>query len=243
MKTSMGLLLSFVLLIGSVSSKTVFSAVSVNGVDQGHGVGVRVPTANTAITDVTSPNLICNTNFIQPVSQAVISVPAGSKVTAQFHKTSAGYVGPDPSDPLDPTNKGPILAYLAAVPSATQANVSGLKWFKIWEDGLDSTNYQWGSDRLFVNKGNATFTIPSCIASGQYLLRTEAIALQSASSYPGAQFYMSCAQLSITGGSASPKTPSTVSFPGAYKSTDPGIVTSIFGLSSYKAPGPAVFTC
>ena len=45
--------------------------------------------------------------------------------------------------------------------------------------------------------------------------------MHGASSYPGAQFYMECAQLNIVGGSGA-KTPSTVSFPGAYKGSDPG---------------------
>jgi hypothetical protein len=36
----------------------------------------------------------------------VINVPAGAQVTAQFHRTAAGYLGPDPADPIDPTNKG-----------------------------------------------------------------------------------------------------------------------------------------
>ena len=58
------------------------------------------------ISDLTSNDIICNTNFIQPVSDVVASVPAGGVVAAEFHHTSAGYVGPDPSDPLDPTNKG-----------------------------------------------------------------------------------------------------------------------------------------
>ncbi|KAF4617796.1 hypothetical protein D9613_005982 [Agrocybe pediades] len=233
-------LLSFVVLAGSAAAKTVFSAISVNGVDQGHGVGVRVPSSNNAITDVTSNNIICNTGFVQPVSTAVIPVKGGDKITAQFHHYSAGYLGPDPSDPVDPTNKGPVLAYLAAVPSATQSTVTGLKWFKIGEIGYNGS--QWGSDILFINGGNVTFTIPPCIASGQYLFRAEAIALQAATSYPGAQFYMSCAQLSIEG-SPSPKSPSTVSFPGAYTPSSPGIVTSLFGLSSYTTPGPSVFTC
>ena len=60
------------------------------------------------VTDVTSNDIICNTGFVQPVSTVVANVPAGGNVTAQFHHTSAGYVGPDPSDPLDPTNKGEI---------------------------------------------------------------------------------------------------------------------------------------
>ncbi|KAJ7695682.1 glycosyl hydrolase family 61-domain-containing protein [Mycena rosella] len=236
-------LFSLLLLLGSASAGTVFSAVSINGVEQGHGVGVRVPTSNVAITDLSSANLICNSNYVQPVSQAVLSVPAGAAVTAEFHRTAAGYVGPDPADPIDPTNKGPVIAYLAAVPSATQSNVTGLNWFKIWENGFNPTTHQWGSDLLFINNGSASFTVPSCLRDGDYLLRVEYIGLESATSYPGAQFFMSCAQLSITASGDALVAPATVSIPGMYHSTDPGIVTSIFGVSSYTVPGPAVFTC
>ncbi|KAG6844437.1 hypothetical protein H0H87_006978 [Tephrocybe sp. NHM501043] len=85
---------------------------------------------------------------------------------------------------------------------------------------------------MIANAGKVTFSIPSCIPAGQYLLRHELIgkglyaskfsltnaliiaALHGAGSYPGAQFYMECAQLQITGGGST--VPSTVSFPGAY---------------------------
>ncbi len=53
----------------------------------------------------------------------------------------------------------------------------GLKWFKIFHEGL--SNSQWGSDLVYINKGNVTFTIPSCIASGNYLLRVEDIGIDS----------------------------------------------------------------
>ena len=53
---------------------------------------------------------------------------------------------------------------------------------------------------------------------------------------------MECAQINITGGSGS-KSPATVSLPGAYKATDPGILINIYQtLSSYTIPGPAPFT-
>ncbi|KAK0244233.1 glycosyl hydrolase family 61-domain-containing protein [Armillaria nabsnona] len=226
-----------------VDARTVFSAVSVDGVNQGHAVGVRVPSTNAPVTDINSNDLICNTNFIQPVSDAVIKVAGGETVTAQFHRTSAGYTGPDPADPIDPTEKGPVLAYLASIPDATQSDVTGLKWFKIFEDGYSSVTHQWGSDHLYLNGGNATFTIPSCLPSGNYLLRAEYINLSSATFYPGAQFFMSCAQLSISSSTTALETPATVSFPGAYTIADPGIITSIFGISSYTPPGPDVFTC
>ncbi|KAI0076303.1 hypothetical protein K474DRAFT_1270852 [Panus rudis PR-1116 ss-1] len=232
---------SLALLASSVSARTVFSSLAVNGVELGQGVAVRVPSSNAPVTDIYSDDIICNTGFIQPVSKTVANVPAGAQVTAHFHHTSAGYVGPDPSDPLDPTNKGPVLAYLAKVPDATQTDVTGLKWFKIWEDGYTAATRQWASDRLFINKGNATFTIPSCLLAGQYLLRVESISLLNAEEYPGAQFFLSCAQINITGGNK--VQPVGVDFPGAYTSSDPGIVTDIYGVNTYTPPGPAVFQC
>lgn len=61
------------------------------------------------------------------------------------------------------------MVYLSKVSSATQSTVTGLKWFKISEDGYDGS--KWGVDRLIANKGKMTITIPKCIANGNYLLR------------------------------------------------------------------------
>lgn len=73
--------------------------------------------------------------------------------------------------------------------NAATASPSGLKWFKVAEDGLDSSG-QWGVDRMINNGGWVDFTLPTCIAPGNYLLRAEIIALHSAGSTGGAQFYM-----------------------------------------------------
>ncbi|KAF9561303.1 hypothetical protein CPC08DRAFT_635558, partial [Agrocybe pediades] len=146
----------------------------------------------------------------------------------------------DPADPIDPSHKGPILAYMAKVNNATQSTVTGLNWFKIYHDGLDGTT--WAVDKLIANQGKVSFTIPSCIPPGQYLLRVELIALHGAETYPGAQLYMECAQIQVTGGGSA--SPSTVSFPGAYKGSDPGITVNIYNnLKSYTIPGPSVFSC
>lgn len=75
-----------------------------------------------------------------------------------------------------------------------------------------------------------------------YLIHRPCSALHAAGNYPGAQFYMECAQLRITGGGSA--NPATVSFPGAYKGTDPGVKINIYQpLNSYVIPGPPVFTC
>ena len=84
---------------------------------------------------------------------------------------------------------------------------------------------------------------PQRIEEAGIELRGELIALHSASTYPGAQFYMECAQINVTGGSAS-KTPASVSLPGAYKGSDAGITYNLYsGSKTYTAPGPSVFKC
>jgi cellulase len=62
------------------------------------------------VTDLESSDIICNTGVSHPSD--VIQVSAGTQVTAHFHHLPTGYAGPDPTEPLDPTNKGPALAYL-----------------------------------------------------------------------------------------------------------------------------------
>ena len=78
---------------------------------------------------------------------------------------------------------------MAKVDNAATAQPNGLKWFKVAEDGLDGSG-QWGVDRMINSGGWVDFTLPSCIAPGNYLLRHEIIALHSASKQGQAQFYM-----------------------------------------------------
>lgn len=80
-------------------------------------------------------------------------------------------------------------------------------------------------------------------------MRVEIIALHSAYSRNGAQFYSSCLQLNVGGSGSKALTPA-VSFP-FYGQGDPGIQTNIYGAGgvadnngqAYQAPGPAVATC
>jgi hypothetical protein len=98
------------------------------------------------------------------------------------------------------------------------------------------------ANTMTIDKGTVSVTIPKNLPSGDYLLRVEHIALHSASTVGGAQFYISCAQVSVTGGGSGTPSP-LVSFPGAYSATDPGIKVNIYsGSTSYTPPGPAVWT-
>jgi hypothetical protein len=88
--------------------------------------------------------------------------------------------------------------------------------------------------------------IPKCVEDGEYLLRVEHIALHSAGSVGGAQIYLSCAQIKVTGGTGGIQTAGKlVAFPGAYKATDPGLLFQLYWPvpTSYVVPGPAVVSC
>jgi len=97
----------------------------------------------------------------------------------------------------------------------------------------------------YTGKSQVSVQIPSCVADGEYLLRVEHIGLHSAASLGGAQIYISCAQIAVSGGTGTLNTGSLVSFPGAYKATDPGLQFQLYWPipTSYIIPGPAVVKC
>ncbi|KAI1426677.1 glycoside hydrolase [Xylaria sp. FL1777] len=187
--------------------------------------------SNGPVTDVTSDAIRCYQRAAGGAPD-ITKVNAGGQITWQ--------VAPSIYHP------GALSAYMAKVPSGQTAATwdgSGAVWFKVFQDmpTASSGQYNWPSN----GKSQVAFTIPQCLASGDYLFRVEHVALHSASSANGAQFYISCAQITVSGGSGS-KTPSNlVSFPGAYKSTDPGLLINIYnnGGKTYQPAGPSVFTC
>lgn len=128
----------------------------------------------------------------------------------------------------------------------TDTGVSN-KWFKIQELGQKNAAGDWYMLDLY-NGQPYNVSIPQHLPDGQYLLRSELLALHRAQSEGGAEFYVSCTQLSISGGTTSTSILSTVpttTFPGGYKTTDPGILIDVYqtGLNySGLFPGPAVAT-
>ncbi|KAH6638585.1 glycoside hydrolase family 61 protein [Truncatella angustata] len=182
------------------------------------------------VQDVTSSQLRCYELTTPSTANGTQTVAAGSTVSFR----------------VDPAiqHPGPLQFYLAKVPSGQTAasfDGAGSVWFKIYEEHPTIT-----ADAItFASSGLAQVgvTIPSCVAPGDYLLRVEHIALHSASSTGGAQFYIGCAQLTVTGSGT--KTFSGVAFPGAYAATDPGILINIYWPipTNYTNPGPAPVSC
>ncbi|TFK96548.1 glycoside hydrolase [Pterulicium gracile] len=211
----------------------------VNGVDQGKNVGIRVPPNNNPVEDVSSPNIACNVNGATGVAQT-ISVPSGAEISFEWHQHDQR----TGEDPISGGHKGPVQVYIAKAPSTAQSfSGSGSVWTKIYQAGItNASSQQWASDVVNANGGKHSVRLPTSLPAGEYLLRAEMIALHTASSYPGAQFYIGCAQIKIaSGGSADP---AKVSLPGAYSGSDPGIKINIYypAISNYPAPGPAVWS-
>ncbi|KAI0072595.1 hypothetical protein K474DRAFT_362074 [Panus rudis PR-1116 ss-1] len=192
---------------------------------------IRLIQDNGPIKDANSPDLACGPKATN--AKLVADVNPGSKMTFYWW---GGYDGNSPW----PHNVGPIMTYMAECTGTTcdKFDASKAKWFKIHQLGKkDATG--WYQDDLHQNKP-LIIPIPENLKAGNYLVRTEILALHTAQSLGGAEFYPSCTQVRV-GGSGTGTPSSTVSFPGAYKATEPGILVDEPDLKTpYVFPGPPV---
>ncbi|KAI6314515.1 hypothetical protein MCOR30_009941 [Pyricularia oryzae] len=189
--------------------------------------------SNGPVTDVQSSQMTCYELNPGRAAPLTVNVTAGSTV-AYTAKTSISH-------------PGPLSAWLGFVPQGKTAaswDGSGARWLKILQDkpGVGNNGLTWPTQ----DKTSVNVPIPKCIPSGDYLLRIEHIALHSAGSVGGAQLYISCAQITVTGGTGtSAPSASMVSIPGVYNARDPGLLVNIYYPvpTNYKGPGPDPFTC
>ncbi|CAI6341026.1 unnamed protein product [Periconia digitata] len=141
---------------------------------------------------------------------------------------------------------GPLITYMARCPDTGCNDYmpgTAAVWFKIHEEGRSGTSNNWASNAIMKSPSVAKYTIPACLKPGYYLVRHETIALHSAYSYPGAQFYPGCHQLKVSGSGSTTPSSGLVAFPGAYKANDPGVTYDAYKAQTYTIPGPKVFTC
>ncbi|GJE95949.1 glycoside hydrolase family 61 protein [Phanerochaete sordida] len=213
--------------------------ITIDGKDYaGPGVGkgalkgspIRAISEVDPVKGATNPNLACG----QSAALADTTVPANSGSTVELHWVN-GNGGPWPHD------RGPIINYMASCGSddCSTFDASQAKWFKIEESGIQSDG-TWEQAKLMTG-APFTLTLPQNLAPGGYLLRHEIISLQLAMSSGGYESYPSCSQLNI-GGSGTGKPDATVSFPGAYTDTDPGLLVDVYDLDGkpYTFPGGPV---
>ncbi|KZW00009.1 glycoside hydrolase [Exidia glandulosa HHB12029] len=238
-------LVAIVALASQVSAHFTLQYIWVNGKDNGYNVGFRVPPNNNPVTDVTSTDLTCNVGGLSGSGVSTIPITAGSNITLEWHQ-HAQRTG---EDPISGGHKGPVIVYVAKAPSdASSFDGQGAVWTKVYQSGLayhpnqlDASSQQWATDVVNANEGKHSFTFPKSLPNGNYLIRGEIIALHVAQSYPGAQLYIGCAQVSVTGGGSA--SPTKIALPGAYKPTDPGITVNIYNnLQNYTIPGGPVWS-
>ncbi|KAK4163303.1 glycoside hydrolase family 61 protein-like protein [Cladorrhinum sp. PSN259] len=221
------------LLAATADAHYRFSKLIVNGVEESKEWGYVRQTknyqTNSGVTDVGSQDMRC---FQNKAGTSTASVTAGTKL---------GFVAMSAV-----THFGPVSFYMAKVPEGRDINTwdgAGNVWFKVGEISAPASGVLGSGVETWpaYNQKTVEFTIPQNVPNGKYLVRVESIALHQAQSAGGAQMYLSCAQVEVSGGGNGNPGP-LVSFPGAYNRNDPGLLWSYYPVrTSYKAPGPAVW--
>ncbi|KAI1084929.1 glycoside hydrolase family 61 protein [Whalleya microplaca] len=223
--------LPLLLLAATTSAHYRFSKVVINGeAEANEWTAVRKTKnyqSNGGVTSVDSPDMRC-----YQASAGTSTATIGAGETLGFVANAAV------------THFGPVQFYMAKVPDNADINTwepAGNVWFKAGSISavppLGSSEATWPA----YNKQIVEFTVPKNVPSGKYLVRVESIALHQAQSVGGAQMYLSCAQVDVTGGGTGTPGP-LVAFPGAYKASDPGLIWSYYPVpTTYTAPGPAVW--
>ncbi|TGZ81820.1 glycoside hydrolase [Ascodesmis nigricans] len=187
---------------------------------------------NGPIEDLSLIDLQCGGFQGSGSAPALLTAPAtaGSTVTLKW-------------TPWPDSHHGPTITYMARCPASCDNYNPGTDavWFKVAHEGLRSDGTTWATDDL-ITSIPYNFTIPQSLQDGEYIVRHELLALHSAYSYPGPQFYPSCFQITLTGGGSSTGPAEKVAFPGEYTPTTPGVVFDIYkGNTNYPIPGPAVW--
>jgi len=152
-----------------------------------------------------------------------------------------------------PHDTGPLMTYMASCGAGGCANFDPInaEFFKIDEKGINPATGAWFQADIFQHQDATTdVTLPTDLPSGEYLVRHEIIGLHLSNQPGGAEFYPSCTQVRMvqpdntTSKFSLPDSSLTVTFPGGYSDTDPGIlVPGIFdGNLDYQFPGPAVIS-
>ncbi|KAI0665584.1 glycosyl hydrolase family 61-domain-containing protein [Trametes maxima] len=193
---------------------------------------IRQIATNGPIKLVTDPGLACGADAL-PAALTAQANP-GSAVAFQWRAINGNWIH----------DHGPLMAYMAeckGVP-CNEFNATEGDWFKIAELGQknDSTHEWYQKDLTEGKPYNAT--IPKNLKAGPYLLRSEIISLQIATSVGGAEYYPSCIQIEIKGnGDGAPN--STMKIGDLYNPASPGLVVPDIYNPGYTYaifPGPPI---
>ncbi|KAI1261280.1 endoglucanase II [Xylariaceae sp. FL1019] len=179
---------------------------------------------NSPVTDLASDDLRCNVGATGAGTDTV-AMTAGEAFT--FTLDQAVY------------HQGPISIYMSKAPAAASDYDGSGEWFKIYDF---APTFSGGSATWDLSQ-TYSYTIPTCIEDGDYLLRIQSLAIHNPWPAGIPQFYISCAQVTVTGGTGTAN-PEYALIPGAFSETDPGYTVNIYtNFNNYTVPGPSVMTC
>ncbi|KAI1123993.1 endoglucanase II [Nemania abortiva] len=179
---------------------------------------------NSPVTDLTSNDLRCNVGASGEGTDT-IEMTAGEAFS--FTLDTAVY------------HQGPISIYMSKAPGAASEYDGSGEWFKIKDFGptFNGGSATWPLQQTY------SYTLPQCIENGEYILRIQSLAIHNPWPAGIPQFYISCAQVQVTGGTGSAN-PTNALIPGAFKDTDPGYTVNIYtNFNNYTVPGPSPLTC
>ncbi|KAF2015551.1 carbohydrate-binding module family 1 protein [Aaosphaeria arxii CBS 175.79] len=216
------------------AAHATFQEMLVNGKSQG-STGVRGtsdqnnPILSTA-ADLASDMMICKGGSKVAGS---VSVASGDKLTLQWHHNNPSSGAGDADEPIAASHRGPIIVWVAKAETEGKGNA----WVKIQQSGLSGGT--WAVDTFRSNAGKIDVTVPD-LAAGDYLIRSEIIALHEGDRAGKAQLYNGCGQIKVTSNGKKTIT-NGANIQSVYKTDDAGILFNIYGgASSYPIPGPAV---
>ncbi|KAF9269756.1 hypothetical protein L218DRAFT_850422 [Marasmius fiardii PR-910] len=224
-------------LVAQASAHGFLAQVHIGG-HQYEGNSVGNPPKNSPIKQLTdvgpnkganNPNITCG-HGAKPAALVVDAMP-GDKMSFDWRDGDGN------------KNASPLLTYMASCGNraCNDFDPMNANWFKIQETGLLS-NHTWKQADL-KNGDTIHASIPSNLAPGNYLVRSEILSLHNANVRGGAEFYVDCVQIRVGGNkNGKPSDKDLVKFPGGYSDDDPGIyVPKIFdGISNYVIPGPKI---
>uniref|UniRef100_L2GJD9 lytic cellulose monooxygenase (C4-dehydrogenating) n=1 Tax=Colletotrichum fructicola (strain Nara gc5) TaxID=1213859 RepID=L2GJD9_COLFN len=118
----------------------------------------------------------------------------------------------------DMGHPGPLQVYMSKAPSSAAEYKGDGDWFKVYElttSDITDAGLQWASYH---------------------------IGLHGAGTAGGAQYYIACAQVTVTGTGSETPAP-TIKFPGGYTGNEPGVLINIYypAPKNYTAPGPVTW--
>ena len=161
--------LLLVTLAGLASAHQNLHQIWINGVTPGYELCIRRAPSNNPVTNVASNDITCNVggNTV-PTTVQTCSANAGDTIKVQWDSS---------------THPGPITHSLFGPVSDAKSATGIGQWAKIQE--LDYTGGKWANEIMEAQSMTLEFKLPAKLATGDYLLRSEMLALHGAQSMNG----------------------------------------------------------